>query len=105
VLAFSVSARTNEIGVRMSLGADSGMVQRMVLSEGGRLLLIGLAIGVAGALSLTRLMQGLLFGVPPHDPITLALVALVMAIVGIGACWIPAFRAARIEPSVALRAN
>jgi predicted permease len=105
VLAFSVTARTNEIGVRMSLGADSGMIQRMVLSEGGRLVVIGLTVGVAGALSLTRLMQGLLFGVPPHDPVTLALVALIMAIVGIGACWIPAFRAARIEPSVALRAN
>ena len=105
VLAFSVSARTNEIGIRMSLGADSGSVQRMVLSEGGRLLLIGLAVGVAGALSLTRLMRGLLFGVPPHDPITLAIVALVMAIVGIGACWIPAFRAAHIDPAVALRAN
>lgn len=105
VLAFSVSARTNEIGIRMSLGADSSMVQRMVLSEGGRLVLIGLAVGVAGALSLTRLMQGLLFGVPPHDPITLSIVALIMAIVGIGACWIPAFRAARIDPAVALRAS
>lgn len=105
VLAFSVSARTNEIGVRMSLGADSGRVQRMVLSEGGRLVLIGLAVGVAGALSLTRLMQGLLFGVSPHDPVTLTIVALIMAIVGIGACWIPAIRAARIEPAVALRAG
>jgi predicted permease len=105
VLAFSVSARTNEIGVRMSLGADSGMVQRMVLSEGGRLVLIGLAVGVVGALSLTRLMQGLLFGVPPHDPVTLTIVSLIMAVVGIGACWIPAFRAARIDPAVALRAG
>jgi ABC-type antimicrobial peptide transport system permease subunit len=100
-----VSARTNEIGVRMSLGADSGKVQRMVLSEGGRLVVIGLAVGVAGALSLTRLMQGLLFGVPPHDPVTLGVVALVMATVGIGACWIPAFRAASIDPAVALRAG
>ncbi|HEV7991696.1 MAG TPA: ABC transporter permease [Gemmatimonadaceae bacterium] len=105
VLAFSVSARTNEIGVRMSLGADSRMVQRMVLSEGGRLVLIGLALGVVGALSLTRLMQGLLFGVPPHDPVTLIIVALIMAVVGIGACWIPAFRAAQIDPAVALRAG
>ena len=79
VLAFSVSARTNEIGIRMSLGADGGTVQRMVLSEGGRLVLIGLAVGVVGALSLTRLMRGLLFGVAPHDPVTLALVALLMA--------------------------
>jgi predicted permease len=105
VLAFSVSARTNEIGVRMSLGADSSMVQRMVLTEGGRLVLIGLALGVAGALSLTRLIRGLLFGVPPHDPVTLTVVALIMAVVGIGACWIPAFRAARIDPAIALRAN
>ncbi|HEX7072095.1 MAG TPA: FtsX-like permease family protein, partial [Rhodothermales bacterium] len=101
----SVSARTNEIGVRMSLGADSGRVQRMVLSEGGRLVLIGLAVGVAGAVSLTQLMQGLLFGVSPHDPVTLGIVALIMAVVGIGACWIPAIRAARIEPAVALRAG
>ena len=105
VLAFSVSARTNEIGVRMSLGADSGRIQRMVLSEGGRLVMIGLALGVAGALALSRLMQGLLFGVPPHDPVTLTIVAVIMAVVGIGACWIPAFRAAQIDPGVALRAN
>jgi ABC-type antimicrobial peptide transport system permease subunit len=105
VLAFSVSARTTEIGVRMSLGADSGRVQRMVLSEGGRLVFIGLAFGVAGALSLTRLMQGLLFGVPPYDPVTLGIVALIMTAVGVGACWIPAIRAANIEPSVALRAG
>jgi len=105
VLAFSVTARTNEIGVRMSLGADSARVQRMVLSEGGRLVLIGLAVGVAGALALTRLIRGLLFGVPPHDPVTLAIVALIMAVVGIGACWIPAFRAARIDPAIALRAS
>jgi ABC-type antimicrobial peptide transport system permease subunit len=100
-----VSARTNEIGVRMSLGADSGTIQRMVLSEGGRLVLIGLAVGVAGALSLTRLIRGLLFGVPAHDPVTLTIVALIMAVVGVGACWIPAFRAAQIDPGIALRAN
>ncbi len=105
VLAFSVTARTKEIGVRMSLGADGNAVQRMVLSEGGRLVLVGLAAGVAGALALTRLMQGLLFDVPPHDPITLAIVAVVMSVVGIGACWLPAFRAARIDPAVTLHAN
>ena len=103
VLAFSVSARTNEIGIRMSLGADASNVQRMVLSEGGRLVLLGLALGVSGALVLSRLMQGLLFGVAPNDPATLAGVAVLMAAVGIGACWIPAARAARIDPGVALR--
>ncbi|HEX2165810.1 MAG TPA: FtsX-like permease family protein, partial [Longimicrobiales bacterium] len=105
VLAFSVSARTNEIGIRMSIGADSGRVQRMILSEGGVLVLLGLTIGAVGALSLSRLMQGLLFGVEPHDPLTLAVVAFVMAAVGITACWIPALRAARIDPGVALRAQ
>ena len=105
VLAFSVSARTNEIGIRMSIGADSGMVQRMILSEGGLLVVLGLVIGAAGALSLSRLMQGLLFGVEPHDPMTLAIVAFIMAAVGILACWIPALRAARIDPGVALRAQ
>jgi len=103
VLAFSVSARTNEIGIRMSLGADSGMVQRMILSEGGLLLGLGLVLGVAGAVFASRLIQGLLFGVPPYDPVTLGGVAVVMAAVGIGACWLPAIRAARIDPAVAIR--
>lgn len=105
VLAFSVIARTGEIGIRMSLGADAGRVQRMVLSEGGALVGLGLALGVAGALVLSRLIRGLLFGVAPHDPVTLGAVAVLMAAVGIGACWLPALRAARIEPSAALRAQ
>ena len=103
VLAFSVSARTNEIGIRMSLGADSGQVQRMVLMEGGVLLGLGLITGVLGALLATRLMRGFLFGVTPHDPVTLVGVALTMAAVGIGACWLPARRAAGIDPAVAIR--
>ena len=103
VLAFSVSARTNEIGVRMSLGADSGMVQRMVLGEGGLLLAVGLGLGVVGAVAASRLIQGLLFGVAPHDPITLVMVAVMMFAVGLAACWLPALRAARIDPAVAIR--
>jgi ABC-type antimicrobial peptide transport system permease subunit len=103
VLAFSVSARTNEIGIRMSLGADSGRVQRMVLMEGGVLLAVGLLLGVVGSLLATRLMQGLLFGVAPNDPVTIAGVAAVMLAVGIGACWLPALRAARIDPAIAIR--
>jgi predicted permease len=105
VLAFSVTARTNEIGIRMSLGADSGRVQRMVLSEGGALVAAGLAVGVAGSLLLARLMQGLLFGVAPNDPVTLTGVAALMGAIGIVACWIPAARAARIDPGAALRAQ
>ncbi len=105
VLAFSVSARTNEIGIRMTLGADAGKVQRMVLGEGGVLLALGLAIGVVGALLLSRLIRGLLFGVAPHDPVTLTVVALLMAAVGVAACWIPAAKAARIDPGVAIRSQ
>jgi predicted permease len=103
VLAFSVNARTTEIGIRMSLGADSTRVQRMVLGEGGVLLGIGLALGVSGAVFATRLMRGLLYGVAPHDPITLLGVAAMMGVVGVGACWLPALRAARIDPAVAIR--
>jgi predicted permease len=105
VLAFSVSARTNEIGIRMSLGADRGRVQRMILKEGGVLLAIGLALGVAGAFFAGGIIRGLLFGVAPHDPITLVGVAVMMAAIGIGACWIPALRAARIDPAITMRSS
>jgi predicted permease len=104
VLAFSVSARTNEIGIRMSLGADRRRVQRMILREGGVLLGLGLAVGVVGALFTTRVIQGLLFGVAPHDPATFLGVAVIMAAIGISACWIPAARAARIDPAITMRA-
>jgi len=103
VLAFSVSARTNEIGIRMSLGADGGRVQRMILAEGGVLLAAGIALGVAAAVIVSRLIRGLLFGVTPYDPVTLLAVGTAMVAVGVAACWIPAARAARIEPIVAMR--
>ena len=103
VLAFSVSARTNEIGIRMSLGADSGRVQRMILREGGVLVVIGLVAGVAGALLGARVIQGLLFGVAPHDPVTFVAVVALMGAIGILACWIPALRASRIDPAIAMR--
>ena len=105
VLAFSVSSRSNEIGIRMSLGADSGRVQRMILREGGVLLVMGLVLGVAGAYFAARVIRGLLFGVAPHDPVTFVGVAVMMAVIGIGACWIPALRAARIDPAVTMRAQ
>jgi predicted permease len=104
VLAFSVSARTNEIGVRMSLGADSGRVQRMILGEGGVLLITGLALGVVGAFFGAGVIRGLLFGVAPHDPATFLGVAALMSLIGVVACWIPALRAARIDPAIAMRA-
>ena len=105
VLAFSVSSRTAEIGIRMSLGADARRIRGMVLGEGGVLLVIGLAVGLAGALLATGLLRGLLFGVAPHDPVTLGAVAFILAGVGVLACWIPAARAARVDPAVALRAE
>jgi putative ABC transport system permease protein len=104
VLAFSVSARTNEIGIRMSLGADGGRVQRMILREGGVLLAVGLVLGVAGAWLAAGVIRGLLFGVAPHDPVTFAVVAATMAGIGLAACWIPALRASRIDPAIAMRA-
>ncbi len=103
VLAFSVSTRTHEIGIRMGLGAAQGQVQRMILKEGGVLLAIGLALGVVGAFFAARIIRGLLFGVAPNDPITFVAVALIMAAIGLAACWIPALRAARIDPAVTMR--
>ena len=103
VLAFSVSTRTNEIGIRMSLGADSNRVQRMILREGGTLLVIGLALGIAASFFAARLIQGLLFGVAPHDPTTLIVVAVLMVAIGVAACWLPAIRASKIDPAITMR--
>jgi predicted permease len=102
-LAFSVNARSAEIGIRMSLGADRGRVLRMILREGGALLAMGLVLGVIGASFATRVMQGLLFGVAPTDPATFVLVTVAMAAVGMFACWIPALRASRIDPAISMR--
>ena len=104
VLAFSVSARTNEIGIRMSLGADRGRVLRMILWEGGSLLVLGLVVGVAGAFVGADAMRGLLFGIAPRDPATFGGVAALMAVIGLVACLIPALRAARIDPAITMRA-
>jgi hypothetical protein len=103
VLAFSVSARTQEIGIRMSLGADQARVQRMILSEGGLLLGVGLTLGMAGAFFVAGVLRGFLFGVPPHDPVTFTTVALGMAAIGLAACWVPARRASRIDPAITMR--
>lgn len=103
VLAFSVSARTSEIGIRMSLGADRGRIQRMVLREGGVLLVIGMAVGLLAAAYAGRMVRGLLFGVAPNDPTTFAGVAVLMAVIGLAACWIPALRAARVDPAMTMR--
>lgn len=105
VLAFNVSARTNEIGIRMALGAAPSRVTAMILKEGGLLVGLGLAVGVAGSLALSRSIEGLLFGVTARDPFTLLAVAGTMIAIGLVACWVPAARASRIDPSEALRSN
>ena len=105
VLAFNVSARTNEIGIRMALGAAPFAVTTMILREGFLLVALGLLAGVTGSLALGRTIEGLLFGVASRDPMTLVAVAVMMSAIGLVACWLPAARASRIDPSEALRAN
>ncbi|MEE9244902.1 MAG: ABC transporter permease [Gemmatimonadota bacterium] len=105
VIAFSVSQRTQEIGIRMALGAEQSSVLGMVLRQGMLLVAIGLALGVAGALGITRLMSGLLFEVEPTDPITFIFVALVLAAVAAVATFVPARRATTVDPVLALRTN
>src|SRR5438876_9632134 len=103
VMAYSVTRRTREIGVRIALGAARGDVLRLVLGQGLWTTAIGVAIGIAGSLALTRTMQSLLFGVSPTDSVTLAAVSLLLASMSMLACWIPTRRAMRVDPIVALR--
>jgi len=103
VLAYLVGQRTQEIGVRMALGAKRLDVLRLVLTDGARLTLVGVGIGAAVALGLTRLMSGMLFGVKPTDPLTFASVALLLTAIALLACCLPARRAMSVDPMVALR--
>jgi predicted permease len=103
VMAYSVGQRTQEIGLRMALGASSPSILGMVLAAGLKRLLLGLALGLAAAFGLTRVIAGLLVRVNPADPLTFAGISLLLAAVGVFACWLPARRAMRVDPAVALR--
>jgi putative ABC transport system permease protein len=103
VMTYSVAQRTNEIGIRMALGAERRDVLRMVVGQGLKLTVIGVAIGIGGALALTRFLSSILYGVTPSDPLTFIAVSLILIAVALLACYIPARRAAKVDPMVALR--
>ena len=103
VMSYSVAQRTHEIGIRMALGAERVDVLRLILKEGLLLAGIGVVAGLASALVLTRLMRNLLFGISPTDPVTFVGVAMLLVAVGVAGCLVPAQRAMRVDPLVALR--
>ena len=103
VLAYAVAQRSGELGVRMAIGADAASIRRMVLADGGRLVVIGLVAGAVGALALGHAIRSQLFGVGSVDPLSLGVVVLALALTALAACWLPALRAARIAPIEALR--
>jgi putative ABC transport system permease protein len=103
VLAYSVARRTSEIGVRVALGASRAQVMRLVVGEGLRLCGLGVVLGLGGSIPLTRLLRGVLFGVGPSDPVTLAAASAALVLVVVLACYIPARRALLVDPMSALR--
>jgi putative ABC transport system permease protein len=103
VLAYTAARRTHEIGIRMALGAESADVLKLVMKMGLRLVILGVGIGLAVSLGVVRIIATQLWGVSPYDPATLIIVPLLLLITGLVACWVPARRAARVDPLVALR--
>jgi putative ABC transport system permease protein len=105
VTSYLIGERTREIGVRMALGAQRSDVLRLVVGQGARMVFLGVLIGIAASLALTRLMSNQLYGVSARDPITFIGVAVVLLIVAVFACYIPARRATTIDPIIALRCD
>jgi ABC-type antimicrobial peptide transport system permease subunit len=103
VMSYFVNQRTQEMGIRIAVGAERGDVLRLVLGQGARAALLGIAAGIAAALALTRLMASLLFGVSATDPLTFLAVMTLLTLVALSASYIPARRAMRVDPMVALR--
>jgi ABC-type antimicrobial peptide transport system permease subunit len=103
VTAYSVAQRTNEVGIRMALGAQPRSILWLVVGHGLLLALVGIGIGVAAALVLTRFLRNLLFEIKPNDPVTFVSVVFLLLVITLAACYIPARRAMRVDPMVALR--
>ena len=104
-MACNVSQRTAEFGVRFALGASPGDVLRLVFASGGRVVLAGLGLGVAGALALSRLIESQLYGISARDPLVYGGLGCLFSVVAALACWLPARRAAKVDPITALRAE
>ena len=105
VLAFNVTQRRREIGIRAAMGAQRGDILRLILGHAMTLVVVGMGIGLAGALALSRFLGSLLFEIKPNDPMTFALVPLVLTGVALLACWLPARRASQVDPMVVLRSE